>query len=176
MTLKAQRTPMKIHPHMLQRTPPRARYSRRLALLFVIGAVASGCGAGSPREPSVGAQREVARQFAVAIFRGQAATAVGLLADRHDPALIWLTGRAARPWKASHASVRLPGRRAGHSWVFGYAGTRAHRDGSFEQVRGDIVVGVAASPGRAGVESFALPHPTIRFGTHHDSVLLPSNR
>ena len=43
-------------------------------------------------------------------------------------------------------------------------------------MRGDIVVGVVASPGVAGVESFALPHPTIRFGTHHDSVLLPSNR
>jgi len=161
---------------MLPRTPPHARYSRRLALLFVVGAVASGCGAASQHEPSVGAQREVARQFAEAVFRGQTATAVRLLADPHDPALIWLTRRAARPWKASHAAVRLPGKRAGHSWVFGYAGTRAHRDGSFEQVRGDIVVAVAASPRHARVESFALPHPTVRFGTHHDSVLLPSNR
>src|SRR3954453_4015587 len=98
MMLKAQRTPMKIHPHMLQRTPPRARYSRFLALLFVIGAVASACGAGSQRESSVEAQGAVRREFAGVFFTRQTATAVGLLADRHDPALIWLTGRAARPW------------------------------------------------------------------------------
>jgi len=171
--LSAQRLPIRIHSHMLSKTPARARYSA--ALLLSVGAIATGC-ASSSHEPSIGTQREVARQFAQAIFRGQTAAAVGLLEQPPDPALVWLTKRASRPWHASHASVRLPGRRAGHSWVFGYAGTRAHRDGSFEQVRGDIVVAVAASPRRAGVESFALPHPTVRFGTHHDSVLLPSNR
>jgi hypothetical protein len=159
---------------MLSRTPLVARHSRGLALLLAVGAAASGCGAAS--EPSIGAQRQVARQFAEAVFRGQAAAAVDLLEEPRDPALIWLTRRAARPWHASQASVRLPGRRAGRSWVFGYAGTRTHRDGSFEEVRGDIVVAVAASRGHAGVESFALPHPTVRFGTHHDSVLMPSNR
>jgi hypothetical protein len=159
---------------MPSRTPPPAGYSLCLALLLAACAAVSGCGSAS--EPSIEAQRQVARQFAEAVFRGQAATAVGLLDDPRDPALIWLTRRAARPWKGSHASVRLPGRRDGRSWVFGYSGTRTHRDGSFEQVRGDIVVAVAASSGHAGVESFALPHPAIRFGTHHDSVLLPSNR
>jgi hypothetical protein len=175
MMLSAQRTPIMIHSHMHSRTPRRARYSRRLAFLFAVGAVASGCAAAS-HEPAIGAQREVARQFAEAIFRGQTDAAVRLLAAPHDPALIWLTRRAARPWKASHAALRLPGKRAGHSWVFGYAGTRTHADGSFEEVHGDIVIAVAASSGRTRVESFALPHPTIRFGTHHDSVLLPSNR
>jgi hypothetical protein len=159
---------------MLPRTPQPARYSQGLALLLAVGIAAAGCGAAS--EPSIGVQQHVARQFAEAVFRGQTAAALGLLADPRDRALVWLTRRAARPWKASHASVHLPGRRAGRSWVFGYAGTRAHRDGSFEQVHGDIVVAVTASSGRAGVESFALPHPTVRFGTHHDSVLLPSNR
>ena len=159
---------------MLSKTPTGSRYSRCLVLLLAAGAAASGCGAAS--KPSIGAQQQVARQFAQAVFRGQAAAAVDLLAEPHDPALIWLTRRAARPWQGSHASVVLPGRRAGRSWVFGYSGTRTHADGSFEQVRGDIVVAVAASPGHAGVESFALPHPMVRFGTHHDSVLLPSNR
>jgi hypothetical protein len=159
---------------MLSRTPPRARYSLCLAALLAAGAAASGCGSAS--EPSIGAQHQVARQFAQAVLRGRTAAAVRLLADPRDPALVWLTRRAARPWQGGHASVRLPGRRAGRSWVFGYSGTRTHRDGSFEQVRGDIVVAVAASRGHAGVESFALPYPTVRFGTHHDSVLLPSNR
>ncbi len=171
--LSAQRTPITIHSHMLSKTPERARYSA--VLLLSVAAVATSCGATS-HDASLGAQREVARQFAQAIFRGQTAAAVGLLEQPRDPALVWLTKRAARPWQAGHASMRLPGRRAGHSWVFGYAGTHAHRDGSFEQVRGDIVVAVASSPGHAGVESFALPHPTVRFGTHHDSVLMPSNR
>jgi hypothetical protein len=173
--LSAQSAPIRIHSHMLSKTPARARYSAGLALLLSVGALASSCGATS-HEPSVGTQREVAREFAQAIFRGRTAAAIGLLEQPRDPALVWLTKRAARPWQAGRASVRLPGRRAGRSWVFGYAGTRAHRDGSFEEVRGDIVVAVAASPGHAGVESFALPHQTVRFGTHHDSVLMPSNR
>jgi hypothetical protein len=159
---------------MLSKTSVRARSSAAL-LLISVGAAATSCGAAS-HGPSLGAQREVAHRFAQAIFRGQTAAALGLLEQPRDPALVWLTKRAAGPWQASHASVRLPGRRVGHSWVFGYAGTHAHPDGSFEQVRGDIVVAVAASPGHEGVESFALPYPTVRFGTHHDSVLLPSNR
>jgi hypothetical protein len=147
-----------------------------IALLLATCAVVSGCGGHGGGAPSVTAQREIARQFAEAIFRGRTDAAVGLLVQPHDAALAWLTRRAARPWKAGHASVRLPGRRTGHSWVFGYTGTRAHRDGSFEEVRGNIVIAVTASSERAGVESFALPHPAVRFGTHHDSLLLPSNR
>jgi len=43
-------------------------------------------------------------------------------------------------------------------------------------VRGDIVIMVVASSVRAGVEFFVLRHGITRFGTHHDSLLLPSNR
>jgi hypothetical protein len=159
---------------MLSKTPARARYSARLALVLAAGAVAASCGA-TPHPP-LGTERQVARQFAEAVFRGQTDAAVAVLVEPHDPALTWLARRAARPWKTNHATVRLPARRAGRSWVFAYDGTHTHRDGRFEEVRGDIVIAVSASSGRAGVESFALPHPTVRFGTHHDSVLLPSNR
>jgi hypothetical protein len=146
-------------------------------VLLLAACFASGCGApASVEQPPFGLQRNVARQFAEAIFRGQTGEAVALLVEPHDQALTWLTRRAALPWQAGHASVHLPGRRAGRSWVFGYTGTRTQRDGSFEEVRGDIVIAVAGSSRRMGVESFALPHPKVRFGTHHDSVLLPSNR
>jgi hypothetical protein len=145
--------------------------------LLLAACLAGGCGThASVEQPPVGRQRDVARQFAEAIFRGQTREAVGLLVEPHDQALTWLTRQAARPWQAGHASVHLPGRRAGRSWVFGYSGTHTRRDGSFEEVRGDIVIAVAGSPERVGVESFALPHPNVRFGTHHDSVLLPSSR
>jgi hypothetical protein len=148
-----------------------------IVLLFVACSIASGCGgSASGEEPSIGAQRDVARQFAEAIFRGQTDAAVGLLTEPHDPALSWLAKRAARPWKAHHASVRLPGRQTGRRWTFRYAGTRTHSNGSFEEVRGEIVIVLAASSGRAGVEFFLLRHGITRFGTHHDSLLLPSNR
>lgn len=175
--LSAHRAPIRIHIHMPSRTPHRSRYSRHLALLLALGGLAAGCGGGSGGgAPSVATQRDVARHFAEAIFRGRTSVAVGLLVEPHDRALTWLTRRAARPWRAAHASIRLPGRHAGRSWVFAYDGTRTHGDGSFEEVRGNIVIAVAAGSGRTGVESFALPHPAVRFGTHHDSVLLPSNR
>jgi hypothetical protein len=148
-----------------------------IVLLFVACSIASGCGGrASGREPSDGTQRGVARQFAEAIFRGQTDAAVRLLIEPHDPALTWLAKRAARPWKAHHASVRLPGRRTGRGWSFRYAGTRTHGDGSFEEVRGDIVIVVGALSGRTGVEFFVLRKGLTRFGTHHDSLLLPSNR
>ena len=148
-----------------------------VVLLFIACSIASDCGgSASGEEQSIGAQRDVARQFAEAIFRGQTDAAVGLLIEPHDPALSWLANRAARPWKAQHASVRLPGRRTGRRWTFRYAGTRTHGNGSFEEVRGEILIVLAASPGRTGVEFFVLRHGITRFGTHHDSLLLPSNR
>ena len=117
-----------------------------VALLFVACSIASGCGGStSGEEPSVGAQRDLARQFAEAIFHGQTDAALGLLVEPHDPALSWLAKRAARPWRAHHAAVRLPGRRAGRRWTFRYAGTRTHGNGSFEEVRGEIVIVLAAS-------------------------------
>jgi len=147
-------------------------------LLVVACSIASGCGGrASDQEPAVGAQREVARQFAEAIFRGQTGAALRLLVEPHDPALAWLATRAARPWKTQHASVRLPARRAaGGRWILRYAGTRTQRDGGFEEVSGSIVIVVAGSPGRTGVEFFVLRPGITRFGTHHDSLLMPSNR
>jgi hypothetical protein len=148
-----------------------------IVLLILAACFASGCGThASVEQPPVGRQRDIARQFAEAIFRGRTAEAVALLVEPHDQALTWLTRQAARPWQSGRASVHLPAHRAGRSWVFGYSGTHTHRDGSFEEVRGDIVIAVAGWSRRVGVESFALPHPTVRLGTHHDSVLLPSSR
>ena len=85
-----------------------------------------------------------------------------------------MTTAAAAPWKTHHAAVRLPGTRSGRGWVFGYVGTHPQRNGSFEEVRGDIVVVVAPSQRGSGVEFFALRNKNVQFRTHHDSVLLPS--
>jgi hypothetical protein len=164
-------------PRRIRQSSEALTVKTSIVLLFIACSIASGCGGrASGEEPSVGAQRDVARQFAEAIFRGQTDAAVRLLIQPHDPALSWLAKRAARPWKAHHASVRLPARRTGRRWILGYAGTRTHSDGTFEEVRGDIVIVVAASSGRTGVEFFVLRHGITRFGTHHDSLLLPSNR
>ena len=93
-----------------------------------------------------------------------------------DEALSSRATHAAAPWRARHGTVRLPGKHSGNRWTFAYAGTHTHRDGRFERVRGDLVVVVAATPEGAGVEYFAFLNERIRFSTHHDSVLLPSNR
>jgi hypothetical protein len=150
-----------------------------LAFLLCACCVAAGCGqsARTPvKEPSVAARRDVAQRFAEAIFRGNADAAILLLVHSDDPALSGMTTSAAAPWKTHHAAVRLPGTRSGRSWVFGYAGTHPQRNGGFEEVRGDIVVVVAPSPRGSGVEFFTLRHKDVQFRTHHDSVLLPSNR
>lgn len=151
--------------------------------LVVACAVASGCGRSTPPAPApaptplpVAAQRDVAQRFAEAIFRGQGDAAVGLLVRPDDGALSRFVMRAARPWRAQHAQVHLPGTRSGRGWVFRYAGRQTHSDGRFEDVRGDITIIVSAPAGRTGVEFFALRNADIRFSTHHDSVLLPSNR
>jgi hypothetical protein len=151
----------------------------KASLLLVLGVccLTSGCGRSViAKEPSVAAKREVARQFAEAIFRGKADAAVALLVHPVDPALSGMTVDAAAPWKTRHASVRLPGTRAGGGWVFHYVGTHPHSDGRFEQVRGNIVIVVAASAKGAGVEFFTLRNQQVRFRTHHDSQLLPSDR
>jgi hypothetical protein len=152
-----------------------------LVLVLVLCWLASGCGGSSApasvpvKRASVAAKREVAQRFAAAVFRGNAEAAVALLVRPHDDALSWLVRRAAAPWKASHAAVRLRGRRAGR-WVFGFVGRRTHRDGRFEDLRGELAVTVGDSAGGAGVELFALRDSAIRYGTHHDSLLSPSRR
>jgi hypothetical protein len=151
--------------------------ARCTVLLLGACAVASGCGeSSSAKEPSVAARRDVAQRFAEAIFRGKAEAAVALLIHPDDPTLSSMAANAAAPWEAHHAAVRLPGARSGASWVFVYAGTHPHKDGGFEEVRGDIVVVVAASPKGSGVEFFMLRNTDVQFKTHHDSLLLPSNR
>jgi hypothetical protein len=148
-----------------------------LALLLCACCIAAGCGQSartSVKEPSVAARRDVAQRFAEAIFRGNADAAILLLVHSDDPALSAMTTSAAAPWKTHHAAVRLPGTRSGRSWVFGYVGRHPQGDGSFEEVRGDIVV--APSQTESGVEFFALRNKNVQFRTHHDSVLLPSNR
>jgi hypothetical protein len=72
--------------------------------------------------------------------------------------------------------VGLPARRTGEHWTFSYAGKRTHRDGRFETERGDLVVDVAPSAAGAGVRYFGFRNVRIRFSTHHDALLLPSNR
>jgi hypothetical protein len=148
-----------------------------VVLLLAVCCVTSGCrGSSSAKEPSVAGARDVAQRFSEAIFRGEADEAVALLVHPDDEALSWLATRAAAPWKARQGDVRFSGRRSGSRWIFGYVGTRAHRDGRFEEVRGDILVVVAASSGGVGVKFFTLRKGEVRFSTHHDSVLLPSNR
>jgi hypothetical protein len=150
--------------------------TKELALLLACG-VASGCGkSATPTTLPPAVQQNVAQRFAEAIFRGQGDAAVRLLVRPGDAALARFAMSAARPWKAAHAHVRLPGTRAGRRWTFRYAGRQTHRDGRFEDMRGDITIIVSASSGRAGVEFFAVRNDAIRFSTHHDSVLLPSNR
>jgi hypothetical protein len=148
---------------------------RTAALLLVLAA--AGCGSGtSPKEPPVSSQRDVAQRFARAIFTGRTAAAVSLLVHPADEGLSGTAAHVAARWHRQHAAVRLPGTHRGNHWTFRYAGTRTHPDGRFEQVRGDLVVVVADSRHGAAVEFFALLHETTRFGSHHDSVLLPSNR
>jgi hypothetical protein len=148
-----------------------------LGLVVVACFVANGCGgSASATHTSVAAQRDVAQRFAEAIVHGNAGAATTLLVRPDGGDLSSLVTRYADPWKARHATVSLPGRRAGRQWIFGFAGTHTHRDGSFERLRGHILVVVMASSKRPRVSFFAYRNDHVRFGTHHDSVLMPSNR
>jgi hypothetical protein len=137
--------------------------SRLIGCLLVAFAV-SGCGGGTTtKTPPEAAQRDVAGARA-------------LLVGGDDGALVFLVQRAATPWRAQHASIRLPARRTGSRWTFSYAGTRTQRDGRFEAERGDLVVFVAPSAAGAGVRFFGFEHVRTVFSTHHDAQLLPSKR
>jgi hypothetical protein len=145
---------------------------------FVLAALAvSGCGgATTMNTPSAAVQRDVAGRFAAAVLHGDAAGARALLVGSDEEALVFLVQRAAARWKTQQATIRLPGRRAGRRWTFSYAGRRTHRDGRFETERGDLVVFVAPSAAGAGVRFFGFENVRMRFSTHHDAQLLPSNR
>jgi hypothetical protein len=155
---------------------------RSAAILVVLlaAAAAAGCGGNThatQREPTAAAQLEVAKRFARAIVAGDAPLARSLLSDPGDEALVGVVRQAAAPWTRQHGRIRLPAARWGRGrWIFGYAGTRTQSGGRFERLTGDIVVVTGASRRGARVRYFALQHRRVRFSTHHDSVLLPSNR
>jgi hypothetical protein len=153
------------------------RSIRRLVGCLLLAFAVSGCG-GTARmsTPSAAVQRDVAERFAAAVFRGDAAGARALLVAPDEAALVFLVQRAAAPWRKQHASMRPTARRTGERWTFSYAGKRTHRDGRFETERGDLVVDVAPSADGAGVRFFGFRNVRIRFSTHHDAQLLPSNR
>ena len=145
-------------------------------LAFALCCAATGCGGHAAPSAPVTAQRDVAQRFAQAIFRGSAGAAEALLANPRAAGLSWLVTRSAAGWKAQHGAVRLPGQRAGERWTFGFTGKHTHKNGRFERLRGHILVIVEASSPRPRVTFFAYRTDAVRFGTHHDSVLMPSNR
>lgn len=150
---------------------------RQVGCLLLLVLAVSGCGGASTASaPPATVQRHVAERFAGAVFRGDAARARALLVSPGEAALVFLVQRAAAPWRRQHASVRLPASRIGEEWTFRYAGKRTHPDGTFETERGDLVVDVVPSAAGAGVHFFGFRNVRIRFSTHHDALLLPSNR
>jgi hypothetical protein len=150
-------------------------HARTISLLAALAVC--GCGGTTTKSPSETMQRGVASRFAAALFRGDGAAARALLVRKDDDgALAFLVQRAAAPWKSLHASLRPRPRRAGNQWLFGYSGTHTHRDGRFERESGELVVFVVPTGTGAGVRFFAFKDVRRRFSTHHDAVLLPSNR
>jgi hypothetical protein len=150
---------------------------RGLVACLLVASVVSGCGgSASTRSPSTAKERAVAERFAAAVLRGDPAAARALLVRADEPALTFLVQRAAAPWRAQHASIQRPARGEGRRWTFSYAGKRTFRDGRFETERGDLVVFIAPSSAGAGVRFFGFENVRLRFSTHHDAQLLPSNR
>jgi hypothetical protein len=148
-----------------------------LVCALAVWCVVPGCQArATTNAPSVAVQHDVARRFAGAILHGDARAAVALQKDPEDAGLSSMATRAAAMWATDHGRIRGPGQRSGERWIFGFAGTHTHRDGRFERVRGHILVVLAASSRRARVAYFAVRNDSVRFSTHHDSVLLPSDR
>jgi len=136
-----------------------------------------GCAHEATRSPSSAAsQRDVADQFAAALFRGDAKGARAYLVHPNETALVYLVQRAARPWVGQHASLGLAARRSGTTWTIHYAGTRTHKDGRFERERGDLVVYFASTGAAPTVRYFMFTNVVTRFSTHHDSQLPPSKR
>jgi hypothetical protein len=148
--------------------------SRLVAVLLGACALA-GCGSGGTTGASQANQGEVASRFARAVLHGDVSAARSLLV-RDEAALLTLVRRAAAPWQAHHAAVEPLPRRTGNRWTFRYATRRTFEDGRFETESGSLVVFVTPTAHGAGVTYFVFTGVRKRFGTHHDSVLLPSNR
>jgi hypothetical protein len=144
---------------------------------LLVAFVVSGCGGRTTmKTPSPAVQRDVAGRFAAALLSGDAAGARALLVPGGDGALVFLVQQAVAPWRAQHASIQLPARRAGIYWTVSFARRRTQRDGTFERQRGDLVVSIAPSAAGASVAFFAFENLRTRFSTHRDSQLLPSKR
>jgi hypothetical protein len=151
------------------------RSSSKAVLIGLLGAcVVAGCG-GGPADASQTQQREVAFRFARAVLRGDVPTARGLLASR-EAALVTLVERGAVPWRAQHAAIARLAGQTDDRWTFRYVGRRTHADGRFETERGALVVFVGRTEAGAGVTYFLFTDVRRRFSTHHDALLLPSNR
>jgi len=149
----------------------------RLIGCLLAALAVSGCGGtAAPEKPPQTVQRHVAERFADAVLRGDAAGARALLARPDEAALVYLVRRAAAPWTNQHGSIRVPARHTDGGWAFSYFGTRAHRDGTFEREKGELVVLVEPSATGAAVRFFAFKHVRTRFSTHHDALLPPSKR
>lgn len=122
-------------------------------------------------------QRDVAERFAADVLRGDEDGARRLLVRPNEEALVFLVRRAAGPWTGQHVSLRLPARHTGKTWTIPYAGTRMHKDGTFEREKGDFIVYLATQEkGRPAVKYFILTNVQTRYGTHHDAQLPPSKR
>jgi len=145
-------------------------------LAFVLCCTATACGGYDAPAAPLTAQRDVAQRFARSIVRGNTGAAEALLVKPRAAGLSWLVTRSAAGWKAHHGTVHIPGQREGERWTFGFTGMHTHQDGRFERLRGHILVIVEASSQRPRVTFFAYRTDAVRFSTHHDSVLMPSNR
>jgi hypothetical protein len=144
---------------------------------LLVALFASGCGRPADMQPSPTArQRDLAERFAAAVLDGDVIGARRLLVHPDEDALVFLVRRAAGPWVGQRVSIQLPARRTGRAWSIHYAGTRNHRDGTFERERGDLAVYVTASAKGAAVRYFMFRNVRTRYGTHHDAQLPPSKR
>jgi len=144
---------------------------------LLLAVVLAGCsGSSDVQRTPTAPQRDVAERFASAVLAGEVSRARGLLAHPNEDALVFLVRRAAGPWAGQRVSVELPAQRAGAAWSIHYAGTRNHRDGTFERERGDLVVYVTTTGTKPGVRYFMFRNVRTRYGTHHDAQLPPSKR
>src|SRR4051794_32047152 len=101
-----------------------------LVFALALCCVVPGCrGSASTNAPSVAVQQDVARRFVGAILRGDGPAARALQLDPGDADLSSIVTRAAGIWIARHATMRLPGKRSGERWIFGFAGMHTHHDG-----------------------------------------------
>jgi hypothetical protein len=157
-------------------TPGSASAVGLVGWLFAVLVVAGCSGHTRTYTTSPAEQRRVAAQFANALLRGDAPRASRLLVSDPDGSRAYLVRLNADPWKATQSvSVEAAGH-ARDAWTFRYVRRRTQNDGTFQTQRGDLAVLLRATAAGARVEYFVFSRVRTRFSTHHDSLLLPSNR